>query len=224
MPDPEYELLTVETVVDYVADRDALGSRLARVDSVREVGDGNLNLVFVVSGEAPDGDAAGLVVKQALPYVRADPSWPMSPTRNHAEARALHIHGRAESGRGPSALRRRCAAVCLHGRGPVRPSGLAQCAQRRRAPHRRGGSARALRRRRRLRHLGVRRRCRGAQGASPQTRSTPRCARSRNCSSSASRTRPQDVAPCRRRAAPTSSPMRTIPTSPPPSAPPSGTS
>ena len=34
------------------------------------------------------------MVKQALPYVRADPSWPMSPTRNHAEARALRVHGR----------------------------------------------------------------------------------------------------------------------------------
>ena len=94
MPEPEYELLTVDTVADYVANRRALAERLARVDAVREVGDGNLNLVFVVSGKAPDGDDASLVVKQALPYVRADPSWPMSPARNHAEARALRIHGR----------------------------------------------------------------------------------------------------------------------------------
>jgi 5-methylthioribose kinase len=94
MPDPEYDLLTVDTVPGYVASRTALAERLARVDSVREVGDGNLNLVFVVTGKAPDGDAASLVVKQALPYVRADPSWPMSPTRNHAEARALRVHGR----------------------------------------------------------------------------------------------------------------------------------
>jgi 5-methylthioribose kinase len=94
MPDPEYELLTVDTVADYVANRGALVERLARVESVREVGDGNLNYVFVVSGKAPDGDAASLVVKQALPYVRADPSWPMSPARNHAEARALRTHGR----------------------------------------------------------------------------------------------------------------------------------
>jgi 5-methylthioribose kinase len=44
---------------------------------VREVGDGNLNLVFIVEG--PDGSAC---VKQALPYVRAaGPSWPMSPER-----------------------------------------------------------------------------------------------------------------------------------------------
>src|SRR5229473_3853717 len=44
---------------------------------VREVGDGNLNLVFIVEG--PDGSVC---VKQALPYVRAaGPSWPMSPER-----------------------------------------------------------------------------------------------------------------------------------------------
>ena len=94
MPEPEYELLTVDTVPGYVASRVALADRLGSVDAVREVGDGNLNYVFVVSGKAPDGDATSLVVKQALPYVRADPSWPMSPARNHAEARALRIHGR----------------------------------------------------------------------------------------------------------------------------------
>jgi 5-methylthioribose kinase len=94
MPDPEYELLTVDTVADYVAGRPRLAERLAHFDTVREVGDGNLNLVFVVGGKTPDGDAGGLVVKQALPYVRADPSWPMSPARNHAEARALRVHGR----------------------------------------------------------------------------------------------------------------------------------
>src|ERR1700694_2627545 len=44
---------------------------------IREVGDGNLNLVFIVEG--PDGSVC---VKQALPYVRAaGPSWAMSPER-----------------------------------------------------------------------------------------------------------------------------------------------
>jgi len=44
---------------------------------VREVGDGNLNLVFIVEGER-----GSVCVKQALPYVRAaGPSWPMSLNR-----------------------------------------------------------------------------------------------------------------------------------------------
>jgi 5-methylthioribose kinase len=48
---------------------------------VREVGDGNLNLVFIMDG--PDGSVC---VKQALPYVRvAGPSWPMSLDRAYFE-------------------------------------------------------------------------------------------------------------------------------------------
>ena len=44
---------------------------------ISEVGDGNLNLVFIV-----EGPAGSVCVKQALPYVRAaGPSWPMSPER-----------------------------------------------------------------------------------------------------------------------------------------------
>src|SRR3984885_8351407 len=52
---------------------------------VREVGDGNLNLVFIVEG--PSG---GLVVKQALPYVRlVGESWPLPLSRSHFEHLAL---------------------------------------------------------------------------------------------------------------------------------------
>jgi 5-methylthioribose kinase len=54
---------------------------------IREVGDGNLNLVFIVtSGEA------GVVVKQALPYVRlVGESWPLPLDRAHFEREALKI-------------------------------------------------------------------------------------------------------------------------------------
>jgi len=58
---------------------------------IREVGDGNLNLVFLVDG--PDGTVC---VKQALPYVRAaGPSWPMSLERafyENAYYRAVAPH------------------------------------------------------------------------------------------------------------------------------------
>ena len=41
--------------------------------NIREVGDGNLNLVFIVTSRA-----GGVVVKQALPYVRlVGESWPL---------------------------------------------------------------------------------------------------------------------------------------------------
>ena len=57
---------------------------------VREVGDGNLNLVFIVTG--PGG---GLVVKQALPYVRlVGEAWPLPLERAFFEHAALAIQSR----------------------------------------------------------------------------------------------------------------------------------
>jgi 5-methylthioribose kinase len=52
---------------------------------IREVGDGNLNLVFIVEGKDD-----GVVVKQALPYVRlVGESWPLPLERSWFEYRAL---------------------------------------------------------------------------------------------------------------------------------------
>lgn len=53
--------------------------------SVEEVGDGNLNLVFIVRGTA-----ASVIVKQALPYVRlVGDSWPLGLQRAFFEYNAL---------------------------------------------------------------------------------------------------------------------------------------
>jgi 5-methylthioribose kinase len=63
---------------------DRLGGKVAQW-RVREVGDGNLNLVFIVEGEA-----GGIVVKQALPYVRlVGDSWPLPLERSWFEYNAL---------------------------------------------------------------------------------------------------------------------------------------
>ena len=52
---------------------------------IQEVGDGNLNLVFIVRGPSN-----GIVVKQALPYVRlVGESWPLPLSRAHFEQLAL---------------------------------------------------------------------------------------------------------------------------------------
>ena len=54
--------------------------------TVREVGDGNLNLVFIVKSPA----AGGVCVKQALPYVRlVGESWPLPLDRAYFEHEAL---------------------------------------------------------------------------------------------------------------------------------------
>jgi 5-methylthioribose kinase len=87
----DYEFLTAETVPDYIRSRPELDGVVDpdTITSVEEVGDGNLNLVFIVT------DAAGksVVLKQALPYVRlVGPDWPMTPTRAAKEAHALRTH------------------------------------------------------------------------------------------------------------------------------------
>jgi len=87
-----YEILNPSTVVDYVANNPRLAAVLppSRIREVREVGDGNLNLVFILAGT----DGPGMVLKQALPYVRlVGPDWPMTPDRAAKEAAALRSHG-----------------------------------------------------------------------------------------------------------------------------------
>ena len=64
---------------------------------VREVGDGNLNLVFIVQG--PKGAA---IVKQALPYVRlVGDSWPLPLKRSFFEYHALTRQSQRDFGMTP---------------------------------------------------------------------------------------------------------------------------
>ncbi|SEP29190.1 S-methyl-5-thioribose kinase [Trujillonella endophytica] len=84
------ELLTVAAVPVYLAAVPALARAVdpSALASVVEVGDGNLNLVFVVT----DTSGRSLVLKQSLPHVRTDPSWPMTRERSAREARILAAH------------------------------------------------------------------------------------------------------------------------------------
>jgi 5-methylthioribose kinase len=90
----DYLILDARTlsthVVHWPAVRAVLGAQ-AEEWRIREVGDGNLNLVFLI-----DGARGSLCIKQALPYVRvAGPSWPMTPERaffEHAYYRAVAPH------------------------------------------------------------------------------------------------------------------------------------
>ena len=84
---PEYEILTPEGVPAYIAGNPSLEGIVdtATLD-VAEVGDGNLNLVFVCE----DGNGDGICLKQSLPYVRlVGEGWPLTPERVVAEARGL---------------------------------------------------------------------------------------------------------------------------------------
>ncbi|QJU52274.1 phosphotransferase [Herbiconiux sp. KACC 21604] len=90
----DFTQLTIDTVAAYLGSRPALAGRLdaSRLDSVREVGDGNLNLVFIVT----DVDGASVVLKQSLPHVRTDPSWAMTRERSAREATVLGAHVEAD--------------------------------------------------------------------------------------------------------------------------------
>ncbi len=82
-----------ESLAGYLAAQPSLRERLGGAPEawrIEEVGDGNLNLVFLVRG--PEG---GLAVKQALPYVRlVGESWPLPLDRAFFEHEALVTHGR----------------------------------------------------------------------------------------------------------------------------------
>lgn len=84
----DYKALTIETLSNRLGDIDALKARLGDDPNLwtsNEVGDGNLNLVFIVKG--PEGT---LIVKQALPYVRVvGESWPLTLKRAFFEHEAL---------------------------------------------------------------------------------------------------------------------------------------
>ena len=87
-----------------------LGERLSKVPQivekvgdkftewdVKEVGDGNLNLVFIVKSEI-----GSVIVKQALPYVRlVGDSWPLPLSRSFFEYHALIRQDRRDPGRVP---------------------------------------------------------------------------------------------------------------------------
>jgi 5-methylthioribose kinase len=83
-----YRPQTTECLPAYLSGITAARERLGGEPgdwTVKEVGDGNLNLVFIVKGKS-----GGLAVKQALPYVRlVGESWPLPLSRAHFEHMAL---------------------------------------------------------------------------------------------------------------------------------------
>lgn len=82
-------VLDEKTLREYIKKTPSLFSKVGSDDvdklEVKEVGDGNLNFVYIVT--SPSGS---IVVKQSLPYVRCiGESWPMTKERSYFEATAL---------------------------------------------------------------------------------------------------------------------------------------
>jgi 5-methylthioribose kinase len=99
-PEPGADILTADTVPAYLRERPHLSGPVdpASITSVVEVGDGNLNLVFIVK----DAAGNGVVVKQSLPHVRIDPSWPLTRSRAKREAVVLGAHERVDAAHVPA--------------------------------------------------------------------------------------------------------------------------
>lgn len=88
MHEATFQALTVETLPARLSQVPTVAEKVGGAPQswkVREVGDGNLNLVFIVEGET-----GSVVVKQALPYVRlVGDSWPLPLKRSFFEYHAL---------------------------------------------------------------------------------------------------------------------------------------
>uniref|UniRef100_A0A7C1FJ39 S-methyl-5-thioribose kinase n=1 Tax=Caldilinea aerophila TaxID=133453 RepID=A0A7C1FJ39_9CHLR len=93
-----YRPLDSHSVIDYLRATPSLADVLD-LDApmhAREVGDGNLNQVFIVENGTSD---KSLVVKQALPYLRvAGESWPLTRERMRFETQALLKHNELAPG------------------------------------------------------------------------------------------------------------------------------
>jgi len=99
----DYRILHEAALRDYLAGLPDLKVRLGgdpAAWAITEVGDGNLNLVFIVKGAR-----GGIAVKQALPYVRlVGESWPLPLSRAHYEYLALSRQAELAPGLVPALL------------------------------------------------------------------------------------------------------------------------
>ena len=108
----DYRILHEAALRDYLAGLPDLKALLGGDPAgwtITEVGDGNLNLVFIVKGAR-----GGVAVKQALPYVRlVGESWPLPLSRSHYEHLALTHQARLAPGLVPAVLHHDAALALI---------------------------------------------------------------------------------------------------------------
>ena len=87
---PGFVALDTTTVLDYCAAKPEVAAALGGAGgksgwSAKEVGDGNINFVYIVE----NGAGTAIIVKQGLPYVRCvGEDWPLTQERVRYEAEA----------------------------------------------------------------------------------------------------------------------------------------
>jgi 5-methylthioribose kinase len=86
----KYHALTEEEAIEYARGIPGVFPAGAKLQS-KEIGDGNLNLVFHISDPA---SGKSIILKQALPYAKVvGESWPLTLDRARIESEALRIEG-----------------------------------------------------------------------------------------------------------------------------------
>jgi 5-methylthioribose kinase len=98
----EYTPLNNQSVIEYLKNRAAVSEVLSDFEHLTavEVGDGNLNQVFIVRHESDAKQA--VILKQALPYLRvAGDSWPLTRERVRFETQALRVYNDLTPGLAP---------------------------------------------------------------------------------------------------------------------------
>lgn len=98
----EYEPLKENTIIDYVKQRPKLEKRIKEGEpyTIEEIGDGNLNLVFILHSQIEKSHS--FVLKQALPYLRVvGDSWPLTRHRMRFESGALLLYNELVPGLAP---------------------------------------------------------------------------------------------------------------------------
>jgi len=100
-----YYALDNESVLEYVRSRVILDSVINRkgILEASEIGDGNLNQVFIVRETDDDKESdRAIIVKQALTYLKvAGESWPLTRERMRFETQALLKHNELAPGLAP---------------------------------------------------------------------------------------------------------------------------
>lgn len=95
----KYEIFNEKSIVPYIRNHPELSAHFgnAHALTVDEIGDGNLNLVFIVRDSTNSKTSA--ILKQAPPYLRvAGDSWPLTRERVRFEAEALMLYNKLAQG------------------------------------------------------------------------------------------------------------------------------
>ena len=86
-----YQILTIDSVKEYILQIEDIKNHLEDGEiTISEIGDGNLNFVYIVTNIT---NGKSLIVKQAVPYLRiAGEGFPLSRERMNYEIRALTFY------------------------------------------------------------------------------------------------------------------------------------